>query len=123
MNYRNVCVLAIVAVAINIASAQNKINMSGKCGKASTQSIPAGDEQGNQFYVAQGKCTVNGKMGSVAGKEGTFTEHGEMSATQVKNTGVYVEDLDSGDKVYYSYHTTGTTKGGAFQDTATADSC
>jgi len=116
MNYRFVCVCAVVALAVAMASAQTKSTLSGKCGKADVQqSVPAGDQQGHAFTLAQGKCTVMGDVGGAAGKDGVFSEHGDVSATHMKNWGVFVESFDSGDKVFYSYQGTGTMKDGAFQ--------
>jgi hypothetical protein len=54
-----------------------------------------------------------GKVGSAKSKEGIFSEHNEAMGTRVKGWGVYVETFDSGDKIFYAYQTTGTTKDGA----------
>jgi len=116
MNYRFVCVCAIVALAVAMASAQTKNSISGKCAKPDVQqSVPVGDQPGHAFTLAQGKCVSKGETGGAMSKEGTFSEHGEVMGTRMKNSGVYVETYDSGDKVYYTYQTSGTTKDGAFQ--------
>ena len=117
MNYRVVCVCAIVALAVAMASAQTKASFSGKCGKPDVQqSIPVPDQPGHAFMLAQGKCTTTvGEIGGAKSKEGAFSEHGEAMGTHMKNSGVYVETYDSGDKVFYNYQTTGTTKEGVFQ--------
>ncbi len=116
MNYRVVCVCAIVALAVAMASAKSKSTLSGKCSKPDVQqSVPTGDQPGHAFMLMQGKCTAMGDVGGAAGKEGTFTEHGEAMGTHMKNSGVFVETFDSGDKVFYNYQTTGTMKDGAFQ--------
>ena len=116
MNYRTVCVCAVFALAVAMASAQTKTSLSGKCGKADVQqSIPAGDQAGHAFTLAQGKCTAMGDVGGAAGKEGAFSEHGDVTATHMKNWGVFVETFDSGDKIIYNYQGTGTMKDGAFQ--------
>ena len=91
MKFKLVCACALFAFAVAATPAQEKYSMSGKCGKADvTQNIPAGD------------------------KEGIFSEHDEATGTHLKGWGVYVETFDSGDKVFYAYQTTGTTKDGAF---------
>jgi len=114
MNYRAMCVCVIVALAVAMASAQTKATMSGKCGKPDVQqSIPAGDQQGHVFVLAQGTCTVTGDVGGAAAKEGDYSEHGDMTATHMKNWGVYTVTFDSGDKVYYNYQSTGIMKNGA----------
>ena len=116
MNSRTVCVCVVFALAVAMASAQTKASMSGKCGKADVQQrIPAGDQQGHAFTLAQGKCTAMGDVNRAAGKEGAFSEHGDVTATHMKNWGVFVETFDSGDKVIYNYQGTGTMKDGAFQ--------
>jgi hypothetical protein len=116
MNYRVVCVCAIVALAVVMASAQTKTDLSGKCSKPDVQqSVPAGDQPGHVLTLAQGKCSAMGDVGGAAGKEGTFSEHGDATATRAKTWGVFVETFDSGDKVFYNYQTAGTIKDGAFQ--------
>jgi hypothetical protein len=105
-----------VALAVAMASAQTKTTMSGKCGKPDVMhSLPAGDPQGRTFTLSQGKCTAVGDVGGVAGKDGTFTEHAEVTGTHFRNWGVYVESFANGDKVFYDYQSVGTMKDGAFQ--------
>jgi hypothetical protein len=116
MNFRTLCICAIVALAVAMASAQTKTSLSGKCGKADVQqSIPAGDQAGHAFTLAQGKCSAAGKVGGAAGKQGAFSEHADVTATHMKNSGVFVETFDGGDTVIYNYQGTGTMKDGAFQ--------
>jgi hypothetical protein len=116
MNYRTMCVCAVVALAVAMASAQTKTSLSGKCGKPDVQqNIPAGDQQGHAFTLAQGKCSATGDVGGAAGKEGAFSEHGDVTAMHMKNWGVFVETFDNGDKIIYNYQGTGTMKDGAFQ--------
>src|ERR1039458_3263457 len=116
MKFRSLCVCAAVALAVAMASAQTKTSLSGKCGKADVQqSIPAGDQAAHAFTLAQGKCSAAGKVGGAAGKQGAFSEHAEITATHMKNSGVFVETFDSGDTVIYNYQGTGTMKDGAFQ--------
>jgi len=117
MNYRVVCVCAIVALAVAMASAQTKASFSGHCGKPDVQrSISVPDKPDHSFVLSQGKCTTTkGEIGGAMSKQGAFSEHGEMMGTRLKNSGVYVETYDSGDKVYYTYQTTATMKDGALQ--------
>ena len=116
MKLRTLCVCAIVALAVAMASAQTKTSMTGKCGKPDVeQSISAGDQPGHAFMISQGKCTADGKIGGAMGKDGVFSEHGEAMGTHVKNSGVYVETLDSGDKVFYNYQGTQTMKDNMLQ--------
>ncbi len=118
MNYRTVCVCAVIALAVAMASAQTKTTMSGKCDKADVeQSIPAGDHPGHVFTLAQGKCSATGDVAGAMGKEGTFSEHADATATHMRNAGVFTETFDNGDKIYYNYQGTGTMKDGGFQGT------
>ena len=116
MNYRTVCVCAVVALAVAMASAQTKNSISGKCAKPDVyQSIPAGDQPGHVFTLAQGKCVPKGETGGAMSKEGAFYEHGDAAGNRVRTWGVFVETYDSGDKIFYNYQTAGTTKDGVFQ--------
>jgi hypothetical protein len=116
MKFRILCVGAMVALAVAMASAQTKTSMKGKCGKPDVeQSIPAGDQEGHAFMISQGKCTADGKIGGAMGKDGVFSEHAEAMGTRVKNSGVFVETLDSGDKIFYNYQGTQTMKDNMLQ--------
>ncbi len=112
--FLSVCVLLVMAAAAT--PAQTKHDFSGKCGKADVmQTIPAGDKEGHAFMLQQGKCeTTTGEVGGAKSKQGAFSEHDEAAGTRLKGWGVYVETYDSGDKIFYTYQTTGTTKDGAF---------
>src|SRR5271169_3823773 len=119
MKYRILCVCVLFALVVAVASAQTKNSISGKCAKPDvTQSIPAGDQPGHVFTLAQGKCAPKGETGGAMSKEGAFSEHGDAGGNHVRTWGVFVETYDSGDKVFYNYRTTGTTKDGAFQSGA-----
>src|SRR5271167_1739872 len=116
MRYRILCVCAVFALMVATAYAQTKNSTSGKCAKPDIQqSVPAGDQSGHVFTLAQGKCVSKGEVGGTMSKKGAFAEHGDVMGNRMKNSGVYVETYDSGDKVFYAYQTTGTTKDGAFQ--------
>ena len=116
MKLRILCVSALTVLTIVTASAQTKTTMSGKCSKANVQqSIPAGDQQGHVFTLAQGKCTVTGDVAGAAGKEGAYSSHAEMTPTHLKEWGVYTVTFENGDKIYYNYQGVGTMKDGALQ--------
>jgi hypothetical protein len=116
MKYRILCVCVLFALVVAMASAQTKASISGKCGKPDVQqSVPAGDQAGHVFTLAQGKCVSKGEVGGAMSKEGAFSEHGDVAGTRTKAWGVYVETYDSGDKIFYTYQTTGTMKDGTFQ--------
>ena len=114
MRNKLLCTCVLVAVATLAASAQTKSTFSGKCGKADTmQSVPAGDKDGHVFMIQQGKCTTEkGEVDGAKSKDGVFSEHDEAMGTHTKAWGLYVETYDSGDKIFYSYQGTGTTKDG-----------
>ena len=116
MKYRILCVCVLFALVVAMASAQSKNSFSGKCGKPDVMhSIPAGDQPGHVFTLAQGKCSSKGEVGGAMSKEGMFTENGDAAGNRVKTWGMFVETYDSGDKIFYNYQTTGTTKDGVFQ--------
>jgi hypothetical protein len=115
MRYKIGCTFVLFAFAVALASAQTKYTFSGKCAKPDTaQSVPAGDKDGHVFMVQQGKCTTDkGAIGGVKSKEGVFSEHDEAMGNHLKAWGLYVETYDSGDKVFYDYQGSSTTKDGA----------
>jgi hypothetical protein len=116
MKYKILCCCAVFAFVATITPAQTKQSMSGKCSKPDVmQSVPAGDQPGHVFTLAQGKCATKGEVGGVASKEGAFSEHGDETGTHSKASGVYVETFDSGDKIFYNYQATATLKDGAMQ--------
>jgi hypothetical protein len=116
MKYRTLCGCVLFALVVAMASAQTKNSISGKCAKPDVmQSIPAGDQPGHAFTVAQGKCASRGETGGAMSKEGAFSEHGDAAGNHVRTWGVFVETYESGDKVFYTYQTTGATKDGVFQ--------
>jgi len=115
MNNPMLCACAVVLAALSVASAQTKTTMSGKCGKAAfQQSIPVGDELGHAYSVAQGKCSAMQELNGMSAKEGSYSEHADVTTTQMKNWGVYIESFDNGDKILYSYQGMGSMKDGAF---------
>jgi len=116
MKFKLLWACAFFAFAVAAAPAQEKYSFSGKCAKADVvQSIPAGDKDGHAFMLQQGKCeTTTGEIGGAKSKQGAFSEHDESTGTHMKGWGVYVETFDSGDKIFYTYQTSGTTKDGAF---------
>jgi hypothetical protein len=116
MKYKIFCSCAVLAFVAALTPAQTKNTLSGKCGKPDVQqNIPAGDSANHVFVLAQGKCATKGEVGGAASKEGAFSEHGEVTGNRSKVSGVYVETFDSGDKIFYTYQNTVTSKAGAPQ--------
>lgn len=107
---------AVIALMLATASAQTKTTMTGKCSKPSVQqSVPAGDQQGHAFMIAQGNCTIVASVNGARATQGAFSEEVEATATQMKNRGVYTVTFDSGDKLFYKYQGMATMKDGAYQ--------
>ncbi len=110
------CGCAFVAFTVATTSAQTKNSISGTCAKPDVEhSVPAGDQPGHAFMIAQGKCATKGELGGAMSKEGAFSEHRDATASHVKAWGVFVETYDSGDKVMYNYQVSLAVKDGAVQ--------
>lgn len=109
------CGCALLAFAV-ATSAQTKNTISGTCAKPDVeQTVPAGDQPGHAFMIAQGKCVTKGELGGAMSKEGAFSEHREVTANHLKAWGVFVETYDSGDKAIYNYQMSVAVKDGAVQ--------
>jgi hypothetical protein len=103
-----------LALAVVTVSAQTKTMLSGKCEKPKVQqSISIPDQQGHMFTLSQGNCTAKGDIGGAKGKDGVFSERADIMGNHLKNSGVFVETMDSGDKIFYTYQSTATLKDGA----------
>jgi hypothetical protein len=111
MKFKLLSVCAVFAFVAAATPAQMKHTFSGKCAKPDVmQSVPAGDKDGHAFMVQSGKCVAMGELGGSKAKDGVFSEHDEAMGNSSKAWGVYVETYDSGDKIFYNYQSTGTTK-------------
>jgi hypothetical protein len=108
------CGCVIFSFAVQTASAQTKHSFSGTCAKPDNeQSVPAGDQPGHTFMIAQGKCTATDEIAGAMSKEAAFSEHRDVTAGRVKAWGIYVETYGSGDKVFFSYQSSLDMKDGA----------
>ena len=110
-----VCLSCLVT---SLAVAKTKMSSTIKCGKASIeQMVPAGDRPNHSFGVTQASCTSSKPwtIAGVAGKEGVGTSSVEADGDVSKSHGVYVETMENGDKAYYHYEATSTTKDGQVQ--------
>jgi len=64
--------------------------------------------------IQQGKCTTDkGAIGDIKSKDGMYSEHDEVMGNGLKAWGVYAETYDNGDKIFYDYQGSSTTKDGA----------
>ena len=109
-------VLAVLFCAAT-AGAQTKVSGTSQCGKADPQqALPVGDRSDHMLGIAQIKCTYTTKpmeIGADKSKEGVATETSDISGNTSHSRGFYVVTMESGDKVFFSYHGTATTKDGA----------
>jgi hypothetical protein len=104
MKYKILSGCVVWGLAMSTSSAQTKSDVAGKCGKPDVQqSIPAGDKDGHAFLLMQGKCTAQGEVNGVAGKEATYSQHAEVTGKRTKTWGVFIQTFDNGDKIFYNY--------------------
>lgn len=116
---RQLLALSLVVVAAAApATAQTKLSLSGKCGKPDVQqAVPAADAPDHMMTITQGKClpVKAAEIGGSPAKEGTFSEHGEVTGNHGRVSGMYVDTLANGEKVYYRYEATSVLQNGALQ--------
>ena len=106
-------VIALLAVAsVSAAQTSGKISTMWKCSAPSpTHALPVGDAPDHAYVVQQSKCTTSsGEIAGMKQKEGASTEFADGTATTAKGHGVFVETMANGDKIFYSYEFTGTSK-------------
>src|SRR5260370_13335090 len=104
-------------VVSGIALAQGKSNAQWKCDKPAVQhSIDVGDQPGHAYAIEQINCTaIKGEIAGVKMKSGTATEFLDVKGDKTTGHGEFVESMENGDKNYYKYELTGTSKNGAFE--------
>ena len=108
-------VASLAMASTAFAQSSGKISTVWNCAAPNpSHALPVGDTPDHVYVVEQSKCTAtSGEIAGLKQKEGTATEFLEgTSPTASKGHGVFVETLSSGDKIFYSYDTTGTSKGG-----------
>jgi hypothetical protein len=112
---RKVMLLAGLFILLtSLALAQTKISGSLKCGKDTAEHmLPVGDNPNHSFGLTQGNCTWTKawKIDGVAAKGGTGTATVDTNGDVSKSSGVYVDDMENGDKAIYHYSFTATKKG------------
>ena len=94
------------------APASGKSATTWKCTAPSpSNALPVGDAPNHMYVIEQIKCTaVKGEIAGVKQTEGTATEFVDVTGDTSKGQGVFVETLANGDKGFYSYTFTGTSK-------------
>jgi len=113
--YRLVVVVCSLLLTVSAFAAGDKISSQWKCdAKAGDEhSIAVGDHDGHAYVVNQGKCaSEKGAMGDVKEQEGMWTQFLDSTGNKVKNHGIFIVTLVSGDKVFYDYHGTQLVKDG-----------
>ena len=112
-------VLAVLFCAAAVA-AQTKVTGTAQCAKPDPQqTVPVGDRPGHLLGIAQVKCAYSAKpmeIGADKSKEGVGTETSELSGNTSHSRGFYVVTMESGDKVFFTYHGTATLKDGKLAD-------
>ena len=89
-----------------------------KCAKADQQqTVQIGDKPNHAFSISQSKCTWVKPMeiGGVANTEGVVTSSDEIRGNSAQLRGYFVGTMANGDKGYYRYNGTGTSKDGILQ--------
>jgi hypothetical protein len=109
------CCCALLALAIAGASAQTSYTFSGTCKPFFERSIPAGDQPAHTFALSRGKCTDKGTVGGATSTGGQYAEYDDVTASGTKGAGIYTVTYNTGDKVFYQYDVSATTKHGALQ--------
>lgn len=111
------CLTGFVVLTLSApVSAQMAINTSWKCAKANPSlAVPIPDSADHAYIVEQSVCTATkGEVGGVKDKDGVATEFVEATGATSKGHGVFVATLANGDKMFYSYTLTGTSKNNMF---------
>jgi hypothetical protein len=105
-------VIAFSAIAsVSSAQTSGKVSTVWKCAAPTAQAMPVGDAPDHAYVVQQGKCTASsGEIAGMKQKEGVPTEFVDATGTTSKGHGVFVETMANGDKIFYSYEFTGTSK-------------
>ena len=109
-------VAAAVCLCAATAGAQTKVSGTAQCGKPDPQHVvPVGDLPDHNLGVAQIKCTYTKPMeiGGDKSKDGVSTETMDNSGSSGRARGFHVMTMESGDKVFFWYQGTATTKDGA----------
>ena len=106
-----------LCVVSGIALAQGKSNVQWKCDKPAVQhNIDVGDKPGHAYAIDQINCTaIKGEIAGIKMKSGTGTEFLDVKGDKTTGHGEFVESMENGEKNYYRYEFTGTSKNGAFE--------
>lgn len=95
------------------ANSQTKVTGTAQCAKPDPQQVlPVGDRPDHMLGIAQIKCTYTKPMeiGGDKSKDGVSTETSDISGNTSHPRGFHVATMESGDKVFFSYQGTATSK-------------
>jgi hypothetical protein len=110
------CFTTLAASTSLLASAaQIDDSFSGSCKPGPVQSIDAGDRPNHTYVVATAKCTLSGKIGGAMARQGAVAEHGEITPTRIKTSGIHALTMDGGDMVFLRYDNSVVMQDGAFK--------
>lgn len=107
---------AAVLLCAAAASAQTKVSGTAQCAKPDPEHVlPVGDRPNHSLALAQIKCTYTKPMeiGGDKSKDGVSTETSDISGNTAHPHGFHVMTMESGDKVFFSYQGTATSKDNA----------
>ncbi len=107
-----------VILAASVAAAQDKTESKWNCPKpAAVHSLDVGDRPNHSYAVTQNNCTstAGNEIGGVKQTGGTATQFNEGSGNSSTWHGVFVANMENGDKLHYSFKGKGTSKDGQFQ--------
>lgn len=101
-----------VSAVLAQTPASGKTATTWKCAAPSPMhALPVGDTPNHMYVVEQVKCTAaKGEIAGVKEQEGTATEFIEVTGDKSTGHGVFVETLANGDKGFFTYTLTGTSK-------------
>jgi hypothetical protein len=106
-----------VFLLASLSAAKDKLVSQWNCGKPSdAHSIDVGDQANHAYTISKTTCSAS-KASSLKEKEGVGTQFNENMGDSITWHGMFVTTTESGDKINYSYSSTGkgTTKDGQFQ--------
>src|SRR5712692_10026069 len=108
-----VTITLLLAAMATAAQAQTKISGTNHCAKPDPQNtVQVGDRPNHAFSLGQTKCawTKPWEIAGIPGKEGVGTFSGEITGNTFRFHAYYVDEMANGDKAYYRYQGTATTK-------------
>ncbi|HEY6944774.1 MAG TPA: hypothetical protein VI431_06515 [Candidatus Acidoferrum sp.] len=109
-------ITATVLLSAATASAQTKVSGTAQCAKPDpVHVLPVGDRPDHSLGLAQIKCTYTKPMeiGGDKSKDGVSTETSDIRVNTSRPRGFHVVTMQSGDKVFFSYQGTATSKDNA----------